>query len=110
MEKTIWTHKELPEPGKGLITFKLKTNGNFFLRLAIDGSQNSKNSLYEVNLGADNNSKTLIRVAGRSAIVAESSNYDLSTNSLVEKEFWINIHQGRINVGTQDADLDFFNS
>jgi hypothetical protein len=104
--KTIWLEEKLPKPGEGLITFTLKTNGNFFIRFAEDSQEKSSDSLYEINLGADNGNKAYIRAAGKSQSVQESSNFNLRPNSLMEKQFWINLKNGKISVGTKEPSLD----
>ncbi|MFH1254167.1 MAG: hypothetical protein V1646_01910 [bacterium] len=100
----LWLPTQLPEPGKGAVTFEAKGFNNAFIGLSENPYQvrNKPTRMYEIIIGMWDNTKTVIHRKSLGDAVVEFNHDIIPALSLDPDEFkpyWINIDKGVITCG-----------
>lgn len=98
----VWLPTGLPLVGQGSIQFEAKGQNDLFICFASKPGKvrNSANDLYEINLGAWENSKTVIRIKSLGKAVAQTTNPAALLNNVKWQKYWISFNNGNIVLGT----------
>lgn len=98
----LWLEQGLPEPGKGIVEFSAKGQGDLMVSLTQDVVDvRSDVEGYKIFFGGRDNTQIQIRVRGFVKPVV-SAEVDDVLNQIVNKKFWVKIDGGKISVGKDE--------
>ncbi len=103
----VWLTDILPKENEGIVVFEAKGLNDVFIAFgqAPFKTRNTSNEIYEINIGAFENSRTVIRVQSLDRPIAQFNKQDkpdAMLNPMEYKRFWIAISKGTLTLGAGD--------